>query len=68
VVVGHHELVAFGDPLAAGDGRHRWIGSQAVRRLVLLAFVLVFAAAGCGSGDDDAASGGDTTTATSSRC
>jgi len=36
-----------------------------VRRLVLLAFVLVFAAAGCGSGDDDAASGGDTTTAVS---
>ena len=34
-----------------------------MRRLVLLAFVLVFAAAGCGSGDDDAASGGDTTTA-----
>ena len=36
-----------------------------MRRLVLLAFVLVFAAAGCGSGDDDAASGGDTTTAVS---
>jgi len=34
-----------------------------VRRLVLLALVLVFAAAGCGNGDDDAASGGDTTTA-----
>jgi peptidyl-prolyl cis-trans isomerase B (cyclophilin B) len=34
-----------------------------VRRLVLLAFILVFAATGCGSGDDDAASGGDTMTA-----
>jgi cyclophilin family peptidyl-prolyl cis-trans isomerase len=36
-----------------------------VRRLVLLASVLVFAAAGCGSGDDDDANGGDTTTAVS---
>ena len=39
-----------------------------MRRLVLLVFVLVFAAAGCGSGDDDSASGGDTTTTAVSEC
>ena len=39
-----------------------------MRRPVLLVFVLVFAAAGCGSGDDDSASGGDTTTTAVSEC
>jgi len=39
-----------------------------VRRLVLIVFVLAFAAAGCGSGDDDSASGGDTTTTAVSEC
>jgi len=38
-----------------------------VRRLVLLVFVLLFAAAGCGSGDDSA-SGGDTTTTALNEC
>jgi len=38
-----------------------------VRRLVLLVFVLLFAAAGCGSGDDSA-SGGDTTTTAVNEC
>jgi peptidyl-prolyl cis-trans isomerase B (cyclophilin B) len=39
-----------------------------VRRPVLLVFVLLFTAAGCGSGNDDSASGGSTTTTAVDEC
>ena len=35
VVVGDHQLVASGRPLTPFHGRHRWIGSQAVRAVLV---------------------------------
>jgi cyclophilin family peptidyl-prolyl cis-trans isomerase len=62
-VVGAHELVVSGGPLTALKGRHRRIGSQLVRALLVLTVVLALVA-GCGGSDDDAESAGDTTTST----
>ena len=52
VVVGEHELVSTRGPLAARHARHRWVGSQAVRAVLVLIVSLAFLA-GCGGSDDE---------------
>ena len=52
VVVGEHELVASGGPLAACHLRHRWVGSHAVRAFLVLLLSLAFIA-GCGGSDSE---------------
>ena len=63
VVVGKHELVSSGCPLAPLRVGHRRIGSHAMRG-VLIALVMLVFAAGCG-GSDGAT---DTTTEASAEC
>ena len=64
VVVGEHERVPTRCPLAPLDVHHRWIGSHAMR-VLLLALAILALAAGCGGTDEEST---DTTTPAGGEC